>query len=83
MWGEPSAAALLYVSVELVEVFFQVYPGTTTREGTAIGIGSVSYTVQIGTNAAQPFTTTADGLAGLIGSQGLDDIGRDAIAVGL
>lgn len=49
--------------LDVVDLFFQVYPGTTTRNGTNIGIANVSYTVQIGSNPAQTFTTNTDGRA--------------------
>lgn len=49
------------VVLNRVEVYFQVYPGKTTINGTPIGIANQPYTVQVGTAAPIAGTSDANG----------------------
>lgn len=46
---------------DVVELYFQVYPGTRTREGTNIGIPNVPYTITIPGLPEQRGNTDSDG----------------------
>lgn len=57
--GTDSPSTLI---AEIIEVFFQVYPGKTTRDGTAIGIGNVPYQLfPAGGGSPQSNVTDSDG----------------------
>lgn len=56
--GAASAATIVLTRIE---VYFQVYPGISTINGTPIGIANQAYTIQVGSSTPITGTTNSDG----------------------